>query len=72
VKIVRRETLQNGGIVKNLTTFPAQALPCSGSTGIISAIPHAAGEHPEESENDPGRDEAAGNEYEDRAIAGKL
>jgi hypothetical protein len=29
-----------------LTTFPAQALPCSGSTGIISAgLP---GQHPEE------------------------
>jgi hypothetical protein len=62
MKIVQREILQDGGIVKDLTTFPAQALPCSGSTGIISAIPHAAGEHPEESENVPGRDESAGND----------
>jgi hypothetical protein len=31
-----------------LTTFPAQALPCSGSTGIISA---ASWQHPEESDD---------------------
>jgi len=31
-----------------LTTFPAQALPCSGSTGIISA---ANWQHPEESDD---------------------
>ena len=31
-----------------LTTFPAQALPCSGSTGIISAGLPDGGQHPEE------------------------
>jgi len=30
------------------TTFPAQALPCSGSTGIISAGLPVGGQHPEE------------------------
>lgn len=34
-----------------LTTFPAQALPCSGSTGIISAVYVCDAQHPEESDD---------------------
>lgn len=40
-----------------LTTFPAQALPCSGSTGIISADKPVGDQHPEESDKTVNRHE---------------
>jgi hypothetical protein len=33
---------------RKMYTFPSQELPCSGSTGIISAFQLEAGKHPEE------------------------
>jgi hypothetical protein len=34
--------------INEWNTFPSQELPCSGSTGIISAFPLKAEQHPEE------------------------
>jgi hypothetical protein len=52
--------------VRSVATFPAQALPCSGSTGIISAFPPSADQHPEESEK------IAGEEYPQPDNAAKI